>query len=127
VEAQAEWHRSSRTGCLQKGSQKVRVQLRAEAVGGVMDLVHVLPPDVPQEGAQGPLSGAAGGAQMVFKGVAVMGEGVQGPEGYEGVPDVCAPEPGAGGGGDCSGDDRAQVAEFRKEYCKEGGQIVSRA
>jgi hypothetical protein len=62
-----------------------------------------------------------GGAQLLFEGVTVMGEGVQGPEGYEGVPDVGAPEPGAGGGGDCSGDNGAQAAEFRIEYCKEGG------
>jgi hypothetical protein len=97
------------------------VQLRAEVVGGVVDLIHALLPDVPQEGAQGPLAGMAGGAQLIFKGVAVMGEGVQGSEGYEGVPDVCAPEPGVGGGGDHPGDDGGQAAKFRIEYCKEGG------
>jgi hypothetical protein len=97
------------------------VQLRAEAVGGVVNLIHALLPNVPQEGAQGPLAGMAGGAQLLFEGVAVVGEGVQGPESDEGVPDVSAPEPGAGGGGGCFRDDGAQAAEFRVEYCEEGG------
>jgi hypothetical protein len=56
-----------------------------------------------------------------------VGEGVQGPEGNEGVPDVSAPEPGAGGGGDRPRDDGAQAAEHRVEYCEKGGEIVSRA
>jgi hypothetical protein len=42
----------------------------------------------------------------LLKLVAVVGEGVQGPEGPEGVPYMGAPEPGVGGGGDCPGDDR---------------------
>jgi hypothetical protein len=45
-----------------------------------VNLIHVLSPDIPQEGAQGPFVGAAGGAQLLFKGVAVVREGVQGPE-----------------------------------------------
>jgi hypothetical protein len=96
----------------QKGAQNVSVQVRVEAVGCVVDLVHALPPDIPQERAQGPLAGSAGGAQLLFEGVAILGEGVQGPESNKGVPDVRAPEPGAGGGGDRPGDNGAQAAEF---------------
>jgi hypothetical protein len=81
-----------------------------------VDLVHVLTPDVPQERAQGPLVGLVRGAQLLFEGVAVMGEGVQGLEGNEGVPDVRAPEPGAGGGGDRPRGNGAQTAEFRVEH-----------
>jgi hypothetical protein len=50
-----------------------------------VNLIHVLSPDVPQEGAQGPFAGTAGGAQLLFKGVAIVREGVQGSEGQEGV------------------------------------------
>jgi hypothetical protein len=64
----------------------------------------------------------AGGAQLLFEGVAVVGEGVQGSESNEGVPNVSAPEPGVGGGGDCPRDDGAQAAEFRVEYCEGGGR-----
>jgi hypothetical protein len=114
-------------GRLQKGGQEVRVQLGVEAVGGVVNLVHALPPDVPQEGAQGPFAGAVGGAQLLLKGVAVVGEGVQGPEGNKGVPDVGAPEPRVGGGGHRPRDNRGQAAKHGVEHCKKGGQIVSRA
>jgi hypothetical protein len=62
----------------------------------------------------------AGGAQLLFEGVAVVGEGVQGPESNEGVPNVSAPEPGAGGGGDRPRDDGAQAAELRVEDCGKG-------
>jgi hypothetical protein len=109
--------RASRVGRPQEGAQNVSVQARVEVVGCVVDLVHVLSPHIPQEGAQSPFAGSAGGAQPLFEGVAVLGEGVQGSEGNEGVPDVRAPEPGAGGGGDCPGGNGAQVAKFRVEYC----------
>jgi hypothetical protein len=95
----------------QEGGQEVRVISRVEKVGGIVNLVHALLPDVPQEGAQGPFVGMAGGAQALFKGVAVVGEGVQGSESPEGIPEVGAPEPGAGGGGRCPGGNRGQVAE----------------
>jgi hypothetical protein len=101
----------------QEGAQNVRVQARVEAVGCVVDFVHALLPHIPQEGAESPFVGLAGGAQLLFVGVAVLGEGVQGSEGNEGVPDVRAPEPGAGGGRDCPGGNGAQAAEFRVEYC----------
>jgi hypothetical protein len=38
--------------------------------------------------------GSAGGAQLLFEGVAVLGESVQGSKSNEGVPNVSAPEPG---------------------------------
>jgi hypothetical protein len=68
-----------------------------------------------------------GGAKLLFKGVTVVGESVQGSEGQEGVPHIGAPEPGVGGGGCCPRDDRGQAAEYRVENCEEGGQAVSRA
>jgi hypothetical protein len=71
--------------------------------------------------------GVAGGAQQLLEGVAVVREGVQRPESKEGVPNIGAPEPGVGGRGCHTRDDREQVVKFRVEYCKKGRQVVSRA
>jgi hypothetical protein len=110
-----------RMGCPQEGVKEVSMERREEAVGGVVNLVHTLSPDVPQEGAQGPLASAAGGAQVLFERVTVVREGVQGSESPEGVPEASAPEPGAGGGGRSLGGDRDQAAKCGEEYGKEGG------
>ena len=62
------------------------VQVRDKAVGWVMYLLHVVPPDEPEEGAQGPLPYRSRLAKGVPEGGIVTRHIVKGPEGEQREP-----------------------------------------